>query len=350
LSNSAIRALSLKPDYNTIMNMPITQELVEKKYHLYLSRINKALGSCFDKEIPATLYAPARYILEGKGKRIRPFLTLLASEAICGSSENALHVGLAVEILHNFTLIHDDIMDQADLRHGRPTVHKQWDVNAAILTGDMMIAYAYEYALKAKSNRHAELLHILNDANITICEGQALDMELEGKQDASIEDYLDMISKKTGRLISAALEAGGVAGNATDEQLQHLVIYGEKIGRAFQIQDDYLDIMAVNGKSGKMAGGDIINGKKTYLLLRSLELTTGTDRDLLQSIITHKGISADRVADVKAVYERCGVLKETSELINFTTEEALSAVDHLPHAEGREYLKGFANILMKRDF
>ncbi len=332
------------------MNIPVTLQLVEKKYRLYHSRINDALGRCFDKESPVTLYAPARYILEGNGKRIRPFLTLLACEAVCGSSENALKVALAVEILHNFTLIHDDIMDQADLRHGRATVHKQWNINAAILSGDMMIAYAYELALQAKSNRHAELIHILNHANITICEGQALDMELEEKQDATIADYLDMISKKTGRLISAALEAGGVAGNATDEQLRNLVIFGERIGRAFQIQDDYLDIMAENGKSGKMAGGDVINGKKTYLLLRSLELTSGEEHELLQSIIANKGINAERVAEVKAIYEQCGVLKETAALINQDTEEALAAIDTLPNPEGREHLKGFANMLMKRDF
>lgn len=332
------------------MNLPITQELVEKKYTQYHSIINDALERCFDRENPVTLYAPARYILEGKGKRIRPFLTLLASEAVCGSSENALNVALAVEILHNFTLIHDDIMDQAELRHGRPTVHKRWNVNAAILSGDMMIAFAYELALQAKSSRHCELIHILNDANITICEGQALDMELEEKKDATISDYLDMIAKKTGRLISAALEAGGVAGNGTEEELRKLVLFGENIGRAFQIQDDYLDIMAHNGKSGKIAGGDVINGKKTYLLLRSLELTSGSDHDLLHSVIINKGISADRVPEVKAVYERCGVLEETASLINRHTEDALSAVDNLPHAEGREYLKGFANILMKRDF
>ncbi len=332
------------------MTIPVTQELVEQKYSLYHEKINNALSKCFERESPVTLYAPAKYILEGKGKRIRPFLTLLASEAVSGFSEDALNVALAVEILHNFTLIHDDIMDQADLRHGRPTIHKHWNVNAAILTGDMMIAYAYELALQAKSNRHAELIHILNHANITICEGQALDMELEEKKDATIADYLDMIAKKTGRLISAALEAGGVAGNATDEQLQSLVLFGEKIGRAFQIQDDYLDIMADNGKSGKMAGGDIINGKKTYLLLRSLELASGADRELLHSIIINKGLSPDRVPEVKAVYERCGVLEETAELINSNTEEALTAIDQLPHAEGREYLKGYANILMERDF
>ncbi len=333
-----------------IMTLPITQELVEKKYHLYHSRINDALGACFDRESPVTLYAPARYILEGKGKRIRPFLTLLASEAVCGSSENALNVALAVEILHNFTLIHDDIMDQAELRHGRSTVHKQWNINAAILSGDMMIAYAYELALLAKSNRHSELIHILNDANITICEGQALDMELEEKKDATINDYLDMIAKKTGRLISAALEAGGVAGNATDDQLSKLILFGDKIGRAFQIQDDYLDIMANNGKSGKIVGGDVINGKKTYLLLRSLELTSGTEHDLLHSVIINKGISADRIPEVKAIYEQCGVLAETAALINSTTEEALSAIDDLPYAEGKEYLQGFANVLIQRDF
>ncbi|NTW51451.1 MAG: polyprenyl synthetase family protein [Chlorobiaceae bacterium] len=332
------------------MTLLITQEQVESRYRQYHARINEALAECFQKDSPSTLYGPARYILEGKGKRIRPFLTLLAAEAVGGSADQALGVALGVEVLHNFTLMHDDIMDQADLRHGRPTVHKQWNVNAAILSGDMMIAYAYELALQALSARHAEVIHIFNDANITICEGQALDMELELRKDVSIADYLDMISKKTGRLISAALEAGGVAGNGTPAEVDALVTFGEKIGRAFQIQDDYLDIMAGDGKSGKVPGGDVINGKKTWLLLRSLELATGSDRQLLQSIIDNSGTTPDQVPVVKAIYERCGVLEQTQQLINKDTEEALAAVDLLPSIEGREYLKGFACILMKRDF
>ncbi|MBM3162096.1 MAG: polyprenyl synthetase family protein [Chlorobi bacterium] len=332
------------------MTITLAQPLVEEKYRRYHQRINEALAGCFSTESPVTLYAPARYILEGKGKRIRPFLTLLAAEAVSGSAENALHAALAVEILHNFTLMHDDIMDEADLRHGRPTVHKQWNTNAAILSGDMMIAYAYELALQSKTQRHRELIHILNHANITICEGQALDMELEKKKNATIADYLDMIAKKTGRLISAALEAGGVAGNASQEQLEALVTFGEKIGRAFQIQDDFLDIMADNGKSGKIPGGDVINGKKTYLLLRSIELASGRDKELLLSVIENNGIGAERVGEVKEIYLRCGVIDETRALINRETEEALAAVAPLPFAEGREYLKGFAAMLMKRDF
>ena len=332
------------------MSSPITQAQVESKYQQYHTRINEALATCFPKESPATLYGPARYILEGKGKRIRPFLTLLASEAVSGSSDNALGVALGIEVLHNFTLMHDDIMDAADLRHGRPTVHKQWDVNAAILSGDMMIAYAYELALRAISSRHAEMIHIFNDANITICEGQALDMELEQRKDVTIADYLDMIAKKTGRLISAALEAGGVAGDGTPEQVEALVTFGEKIGRAFQIQDDYLDIMAGDGKSGKVPGGDVINGKKTWLLLRSLELAEGADRDLLQSIFDNNGTSPENVPAVKAIFEKCGVLDETRAKINEDTEAALDALESLPFEEGRGYLRGFANILMKRDF
>ncbi|NTU52476.1 MAG: polyprenyl synthetase family protein [Chlorobiaceae bacterium] len=332
------------------MSSPITQEQVVTRYRQYHAKINDALAVCFPKESPGTLYGPARYILEGKGKRIRPFLTLLAAEAVSGSSEELLGVALGIEVLHNFTLMHDDIMDQADLRHGRPTVHKQWDVNAAILSGDMMIAYAYELALKALKARHAEVIHIFNDANITICEGQALDMELEQRKEVSISDYLDMISKKTGRLISAALEAGGVAGNGAAQEIVALVTFGEKIGRAFQIQDDYLDIMAGDGKSGKVPGGDVINGKKTWLLLRSLELATGSDHELLQSIIDNKGTTPDKVHAVKTIYERCGVLEETQARINRDTEDALAALDVLPHREGREYLRGYANILMKRDF
>ncbi|ACF45440.1 MAG: polyprenyl synthetase family protein [Prosthecochloris sp.] len=335
---------------SSAIQIGLTQDQVETKYKEYHKRINDALAGCFTKSTPETLYAPARYILEGKGKRIRPFLTLLAAESVCNSSDDALNAALGVEILHNFTLMHDDIMDQADLRHGRPTVHLKWDENAAILSGDMMIAFAYECALNTKTDRHAELVHILNDANITICEGQALDMELEQRAEATIADYLDMISKKTGRLISAALEAGGVVGNADALQLQALVTFGEKIGRAFQVQDDYLDIMADDGKSGKIPGGDVINGKKTYLLLRSIELTEGNERKLLQSIIANKGIEPERVPEIRAIFEQCGVLEEARQLINRDTEEALSAIDPLPFGEGRDHLKGFALKLMKRDF
>jgi geranylgeranyl diphosphate synthase, type II len=330
------------------MTLQITQEQVDSRYRQYHAKINEALAGCFLKESPATLYGPARYILEGKGKRIRPFLTLLAAEAVGSTAENALSVALGIEVLHNFTLMHDDIMDQADLRHGRPTVHKQWNVNSAILSGDMMIAYAYELAMQA-SGRHKELIHIFNDANITVCEGQALDMELEKRKEVSIADYLDMISKKTGRLISAALEAGGVAGDGTPAEIRALVTFGEKIGRAFQIQDDYLDIMADDGKSGKVPGGDVINAKKTFLLLRSLELATGDDRQLLQSIIDNNGTTPDQVPVVRDIFERCGVLEETRQRINGDTEAALSALDTLP-GEGREYLKGFACVLMQRDF
>ncbi len=332
------------------MNISLTPQQVEDKYLRYYNLINDALGNCFTKNNPQSLYAPARYILEGKGKRIRPFLTLLAAEAVSGSSTNAIHSAVAIEILHNFTLVHDDIMDQAELRHGRPTIHVKWDANAAILSGDMMIAYAYECVLQTKTSRHDELVHILNEANITICEGQALDMEFEQRKDPTIADYLDMISKKTGRLISASLETGGIVGDATPEQLEKLITFGSKIGRAFQVQDDYLDIMAEDGKSGKVSGGDVINGKKTYLLLRSLDLTSGKEHDILQSVIDNKGISPERVPEIRAIYEQCGVLDEARNIINNDTEEALSAVDTLPYEEGREYLKGFALKLMKRDF
>lgn len=332
------------------MDISVTLEQVEQKYRRYYNSINDALEQCFTKDSPASLYEPVRYILSGKGKRIRPVLTLLACEAVSGSSDNAMDTALAIEILHNFTLVHDDIMDHADLRHGRPTIHKQWDTTAAILSGDVMIAYAYECALHTRTDRHNELVHILNDANITICEGQAIDMNLEQSKHATIADYLDMIAKKTGRLISASLEAGGIVGNADPEQIDKLVLFGNKIGQAFQVQDDYLDIMAEEGKSGKVPGGDVIKGKKTYLLLRSLELSKGKEKELLQSIIDKNGISPDRVPEIKEIYERCGVLDEARQLINNNTEEALKAVDSLPYQEGREYLKGIALKLMKRDF
>lgn len=321
---------------------------VAKHYNAKRHAVDIALSKLFRLQ-PDELYEPARYILEGKGKRFRPILVLFGAESISGNSKNVMPLALAVEVLHNFTLIHDDIMDNAELRHGRATVHKKWDVNTAILTGDVMHAAAFRLVLQTKSKNLHQILKLFTESVIRICDGQAYDKAFERRKDVSLDDYLMMISYKTGRLISASLELGGLAANATAVQARRLRRIGELVGRAFQIQDDLLDVMA-GEKFGKTPGGDLIEGKKTFLLLKALELTKGKDHALLKSIITNKGIEASRVMEVKAIYERCGVIEETQAVIAHDFEKAKSLALKLPHKRGRERLIGFAELVMQRDF
>lgn len=321
---------------------------VAKHYNAKRHAVDIALSKLFSLQ-PDELYEPARYILEGKGKRFRPMLVLFGAESISGNSKNVMPLALAVEVLHNFTLIHDDIMDNAELRHGRATVHKKWDVNTAILTGDVMHAAAFRLVLQTKSKNLHQILKLFTESVIRICDGQAYDKAFERRKDVSLDDYLMMISYKTGRLISASLELGGLAANATAVQARRLRRIGELVGRAFQIQDDLLDIMA-GEKFGKTPGGDLIEGKKTFLLLKALELTKGKDHALLKSIITNKGIEASRVMEVKAIYERCGVIEETQAVIAHDFEKAKSLALKLPHKRGRERLISFAEFVMQRDF
>ncbi len=326
----------------------VSHDAVAKKIAAHRTRINHELAKLFPQSEPRSLYEPARYILKGAGKRIRPILALMGAEAISGTSKSALPVALAVEVLHNFTLIHDDIMDKADLRHGRPTVHKVWDIDTAILTGDVMHAVAYALILSTKSARLTQILKIFTENVVTICEGQSFDKEFETRKDVSLDDYLMMISRKTGRLISVALELGGLAADATPAQAKTLRDFGAYIGRAFQVQDDLLDIMA-GDKSGKVVGGDVIEGKKTFLLLKAMELAKGKDRALLHSVIVNKGIEKSRVPEVKAVYERCGVLDEAQAFIERDFKQAFRLASRLPNPMGRDALMGFASLVMQRE-
>jgi geranylgeranyl diphosphate synthase, type II len=326
---------------------------LEKKYLTYRDTVNKKLGTLFGSAAPRSLYEPADYILKGKGKRIRPMLVLFGAEAISGRSAAALPIALAVEVLHNFTLIHDDIMDNADLRHGRATVHVLWNDATAILTGDVMHAVAYDLILQSKSKQVLTILKRFNQSVIEICDGQAYDMEFENRRDVSLRDYLMMISKKTGRLIATSLELGGLSAGATPAQAKALRTYGELLGEAFQVQDDLLDIMA-GEKSGKKVGGDVIEGKKTFLLLKALEMTKGSDRKLLESVMNNDLITDgdvfQRVEKVKAVYERCGVLQEAEKLIRHNFQKAKKLTATFPNANGRATLLEFTEMVMAREF
>jgi geranylgeranyl diphosphate synthase type II len=321
-----------------------------KKINSYLHLIEHGLAHAMPRPYPSTLYDPARYILAGGGKRIRPLLAMLAAEAVGGKATDALQAGLALEVLHNFTLVHDDIMDHADIRRGRPTVHKKWDASVAILSGDVMIGIAYELILKTKTNQFHKLLGVFTEGVVTVCEGQAYDKEFETRKKVSLEDYLMMISKKTGRLISIALEMGGLAADASPRLVKALRDYGTLIGEAFQVQDDMLDIIADEKAFGKTIGGDLVQGKKTFLLLRAIELTSGKEKKLLQSIIDNKGIDKSQVLTVKDIYERCGAIAEADIRVKRNFKKAEAIIRRLPDNKGRESLILFAEGIMNRSF
>ena len=278
------------------------------RYKELKDEVDNRLISVIDRKQPVTLYEPAQYILEGGGKRIRPILVLLSCEAVGGSVDDAYDASVAIEILHNFTLIHDDIMDHAAHRRGRPSVHVKWDANTAILVGDELIGIAYNTLLRTEKGDLRKIISVFTDGMIEVCEGQSYDKEFEARDCVGADEYLMMIAKKTGRLVTVSAEVGALIGNASDAHMQSLVNYAACIGRAFQIQDDLLDVIADAGKFGKPIGGDILEGKKTFLLVEALRTADGEDFDLLQNVAQKKSGDGDIVKQVRSIYDRLGVI------------------------------------------
>ncbi len=241
-------------------------------------QVEAGLAALFPQAAPAALYEPARYVLAGGGKRLRPVLLLLAARACGASTADALPAALAVEVFHNFTLVHDDIMDGADTRRARPTVHRRWNEPVAILSGDLMLGEAYRLLAQTPRGDLRGLLACFSTMVEKLCEGQTLDMDFETRADVSVEAYQDMIARKTGALVEACLELGGRIGGADGETLEALRSIGYHIGQAFQMQDDLLDLVADDAAWGKPIGGDLVEGKKTFLLLRAIERATGRRR------------------------------------------------------------------------
>jgi geranylgeranyl diphosphate synthase type II len=299
------------------------------------------------RRAPASVYAPMRYVLSSGGKRLRAMLLLLSAEAVGGHTSAALDAAAAIEILHNFTLVHDDVMDHAPLRRNRPTIHAQWDENVAILAGDELIAYAYRSLLKGLPPARATVvLGLFTDAFIEVCEGQGFDKEFELRRQVTLAEYRRMIVKKTARVIAAATQIGGIIGGGTARQITALRTFGEQLGLAFQIQDDLLDVDGDERVFGKRIGGDIVEGKKTFLLLTALARTRGADRALLVSLSPKNGRS--RVAHVRAIYRRAGVLDAAREAIARHTRAAERALGRLPQNRGRAMLAWIAGELVER--
>lgn len=266
------------------------------------------LQHTFDRE-PTGLYAPVNYIMELGGKRLRPILALLGYELFQEDYQPALPLAYAIEVFHNFSLVHDDIMDAAPLRRGQATVHQKWNLNTAILSGDVMLIYAYDYLLKLNAaDRMADIVRVFNRVAREVCEGQQMDMDFETRADVSIDEYLKMIELKTSVLIAGALEMAALAAGASDADVRHLYEFGRNVGIAFQLQDDILDTFGDASAVGKQIGGDIVQNKKTFLILKALELASVEDRSLLQSLMNAPTSDAEaKIAQVLALLQKLDI-------------------------------------------
>ena len=298
---------------------------------------------------PTELYEPISYTLLQSGKRLRPVLCLLANDMFGGDEQKALWPALALETFHNFTLIHDDIMDKAPLRRGKPTVYQKWNADIAILSGDAMLALAFQYALKAEKG--AAIAQQLGKVAIEICEGQQMDLNFETQKEVTIGDYLEMIRLKTAVLLATALQMGATTAGAKEADIQHLYDFGINIGMSFQLQDDILDLYSDEATFGKRHGGDIADNKKTYLYLKALELASESDRKRLVHLFSMRidHDEEEKIEEVQAIYDRLHV-KEASEQVMLDYDrkafEALEAID-LPE-ERKEHLRKYAELLSGR--
>lgn len=298
---------------------------------------------------PVNLYEPVNYILDLGGKRMRPILTLMVCDLFGGEVEKSLDAAMAVEVFHNFTLIHDDIMDSAPIRRGKDTVHVKWDLNTGILSGDAMMILAFQCLEKYEGAQFSSLVRLLNKTSLEVCDGQQFDIDFETRTDVTIEEYLKMIALKTSVLVAAAMKMGAIVADASEEDANLMYDFGLNLGLAFQLQDDYLDSYGDPETFGKQVGGDIIENKKTFLVLKAQELGSPEDVNELQSLLSEKYTDTDKVEKVKAIFNRSGAPEAILAEIESYTEKALAMLEpmNLPE-EKKQVLKAFSEYLMKR--
>lgn len=320
-----------------------------KFYEKQKAVIDRKLANALKKRKPESLYGPSSYILESCGKRLRPLLVILSAMAAGAKPQKVYNAALSVEMLHNFTLVHDDIMDNADLRRGNLTLHKKYNLNTAILAGDSLLAVAYEYLLKDCNINAQQVISSFTNGLVKVCEGQSLDTEFERQANVTLEEYIDMITKKTAALLQTCCEIGAYLGNGKDNDINSLSDYGKHLGIAFQIQDDLLDITADKDEFGKRIGGDLFEGKKTFLFLVALGKAAGKDKEDLLKVIRNKGIRSNQIEKYKRLYEKLGVLDEAKKAIKKCTENALRSIDNLSDKSRIEIFYWLADLLIKRN-
>lgn len=300
---------------------------------------------------PYELFEPIAYTMSLGGKRIRPLITLMACDMFGGSIEDALFPSVGLEVFHNFTLIHDDILDNASIRRGQPTVYKKWDLNRAILSGDTMFAMSYKYFFRTRSECIVPILDIFNQTAIEVCRGQQYDMNFETRQDVDIPTYIEMIRLKTAVLLGASARVGAIIGGATEKQAENLYHFAENLGLAFQLKDDMLDLYSDQDVFGKKIGGDISANKKTYLFLRALELADAVQKNELCELF---GITLDdntkKIESVRRIYDALNIQEHTTEAMNIYLNKALDSLSDVDVPEQNKHaFRAFSDMLMKRE-
>jgi len=317
--------------------------------------INKEIAALDWSKEPKGLYEPIAYALASGGKRLRPTLTLIAAEAIVNGGlingeaiNQALPAALALEIFHNFTLLHDDVMDHAQVRRGRETVHVKWNDNTAILSGDQMLIEAYKQLSNVPADKLPQVLKWFNEMATGVCEGQQYDVDFEHMSQVSIDDYMQMIEKKTSVLLAYAMQIGGYIAGANETQLQALYQYGLHIGLAFQIQDDILDVYGDPKTFGKAIGGDICCNKKTILLLTALETADAESKAELLQWLMATDRNEEKIAAVTKIYNRLNVRESAEAIMEEHTAQALAQLDKLPDNKATEQLRQLAEQLATR--
>lgn len=323
--------------------MSLYKEMHPSQY--YSELIEKAVSEIVYPAAPEGLYAPIRYTLEGGGKRVRPMLLLATADAYGADAQMALPQAIGIEMFHNFTLLHDDVMDNASVRRGRPTVHKRWNASTAILSGDTMLTMATRYIADCPQAVMPQLIELFNKTAIEIYEGQQYDMDFETRNDVSVDEYMEMIRLKTSVLLACACKMGAILAGSADSEASAMYRYGELLGLAFQLQDDYLDTYGDAALFGKEIGGDIINEKKTWLWITAMNERPAE----IKAILAKKLTDYLKIKEIKEVYDELNLGERSHELIRKYADEAVAALDGAGlSADSKRFFADLAAGLNKR--
>ena len=320
-------------------------------FNEYLERVNNAIKAIPYPEQPSHLYEPITYTMDLGGKRLRPVLVLMACDAVGGDINRALTPAIGLEMFHNFTLLHDDVMDKADIRRGKPTVHVKWDDNTAILSGDAMLTMATQLIAQAPADVMPQVMDLYNRTAMEIYEGQQYDVDFEKRSDVTVDEYIEMIRLKTSVLLGCACKMGALIGGADEATAQLFYKVGENLGLAFQLQDDMLDVWGDEATFGKAIGGDIMNNKKTFLLINAMQRATGDHKvELSLWLSTPNASRAVKVPAVTAIYDALDLRSLSLDAINRYNDEALNALNKIAISdEARSEFANFITRLVKRD-
>ena len=316
----------------------------------YREEFEKYLNAYTPPRTPQNLYNPVSYFLALEGKRIRPILTLLSCDLFDGNYKDSLDAALAVEVFHNFSLVHDDIMDEAPLRRGNQTVHQKWDLSTAILSGDVMLILAYQLFENYNKNIFVALAKLFSKTAVEVCEGQQLDIDFSKLNDINSTKYLNMIELKTAVLIGASMKMGAIVAKASDNEQENIYEFGKNLGIAFQIQDDFLDTFGDEKKFGKVIGGDIIENKKTLLYVKSMEIFSEEDKTELTKLYSSTHLDeSKKIVEVKELFLKYNIPSIIENEINYYTQLAFKKLDNLNISDDKkDFLFDFGNSLMKR--